>query len=178
MSYTRVLRIAKESFKTHAHHPAGRTHWPAGRVRAQCWTTCRLHSAGLAAAACKRSVSGTSHRHSLWRRRRPPVRGLLRFRRAGRPTLYFLFIRMRLRRAGTALCAKPLSHEGAHWSCCASACQCGRRRARQHSLVALFCVTKNRLGLPVSMRQDSTQRGSCKHVWIHVAMFCSSPRVR
>ena len=56
-------------------------------VCAQCWTTCRLHSAGLAAAACKRSAEPAIATASAKTSAAHVVRGLPRFRRPSRPTL-------------------------------------------------------------------------------------------
>ena len=70
-------------------HPGGPGH-PAAHdsyVRAQYWTTCRLHSAGLAAAICKRSMEPAIATASAKTSAAHVVRGLPRFRRLGRPML-------------------------------------------------------------------------------------------
>ena len=91
--------------------PIGRPAAHDSYVRAQCWTTCRLHSAGLAAAACKRSVEPAIATASAKTSAAHVVRGLPRFRRPGRPTLCCSASRMGVPTGAAA-------HRPARTSCC------------------------------------------------------------
>ena len=80
------LRLSLGSTRS---HPGGLRR-PAAQgsyVRAQYWTTCRFHSAGLAAAVCKRSMEPAIATASAKKSAAHVVRGLPRFRRLGRLTL-------------------------------------------------------------------------------------------